>query len=88
MIASRIEGLAGIVGEGVTGVLFQPVNATDLTGNVRRLWEDLQLRHRMGRAGREKVIQQYSQEAHFHNLVQVYQMANHHSRNGEAASPC
>jgi len=87
VIASRIGGLPEIVEEGVTGSLFEPGNPEDLVQHVRRLWEDPQLCNQMGRAGQQKVMREYTEDAYFHNLMAVYQTAIQRSRNSVVAAP-
>ena len=52
----------------------------DLARQVRRLWEHPQLCRRMGMAGRQKVIREFTEEAYFHNLMAVYQSAIQRSK--------
>lgn len=87
VIASRIGGLPHVVEDGVTGLLFEPGNPGDLVQQVRRLWDDPQLCNRMGRAGRQKVMREYTEDAYFHNLMAVYQTAIQRSRNTAAVTP-
>jgi glycosyltransferase involved in cell wall biosynthesis len=75
VIASRIGGLPYLVDDGITGSLFEPGNPEDLAMHVRRLWEDDQLCYRMGKAARQKVMREYSEDAYFHTLMAVYQTA-------------
>ena len=75
VVASRIGGLPHVVDDGVTGSLFEPGNSEDLVQQVRRLWENPQLCNQMGRAGQQKVMREYSQDAYYHNLMAVYQKA-------------
>lgn len=81
IIASRIGGLPEVVDEGVTGSLFEPGNPEDLARQVLNLWDDPLLSTRMGSAGRQKALQEYSEDAYYHNLMAVYQMAIQRSRN-------
>jgi glycosyltransferase involved in cell wall biosynthesis len=87
VIASRIGGLPEIVEEGITGSLFEPGNPEDLVQQVRRLWEDPELCNRMGRAGRQKVIREYTEDAYYDNLMAVYQTAIRPSRNSATVTP-
>jgi glycosyltransferase involved in cell wall biosynthesis len=87
VIASRIGGLPYLVEDGVNGSMFEPGNPDDLVQKVRRLWEDPQLCERMGKAGQQKVAQQYSQKVYYQNLISVYQRAIHCARNGATFSP-
>jgi glycosyltransferase involved in cell wall biosynthesis len=56
VIASRIGGLVDLVDEGETGLLVPPGEALALRGAMRRLIGDPELRTRMGRAGKAKVV--------------------------------
>jgi glycosyltransferase involved in cell wall biosynthesis len=87
VISSRIGGLPEIVEEGIAGSLFEPGNPEDLVQQVRRLWEDPELCNRMGRAGRQKVIREYTEDAYYDNLMAVYQTAIHRSRNSATVTP-
>jgi glycosyltransferase involved in cell wall biosynthesis len=75
IIASRIGGLSELVEEGVTGVLFDPGNSEDLAKKMRFLWENPSLGLRMGQAGREKAIREYSEDAYYERLLSVYEKA-------------
>ncbi len=87
VIASRIGGLPHVVEDRVTGLLFEPGNPEDLLQQLRRLWDDPQLCNRMGRAGHEKVMREFTEDAYFNNLMAVYQTAIQRSRNRVAVSP-
>jgi glycosyltransferase involved in cell wall biosynthesis len=75
VVASRIGGLPEIVEDGITGLLFEPGNAEDLANKLRFLWENPELCRQMGKAGREKVALQYSQNVYYKNLMEVYEKA-------------
>jgi len=75
VIASRIGGLPDVVDDGVTGALFEPGNSRDLVCKIRDLWEDSNGCERMGGAGREKALTQYSPEAYLRSLLAVYNAA-------------
>jgi glycosyltransferase involved in cell wall biosynthesis len=77
VICSRIGGLPEIVEDGVTGMLFNPGDGEGLRSAILRLWEDTATCARMGSAGREKASREYSAEAHYANLMDVYRMALH-----------
>jgi glycosyltransferase involved in cell wall biosynthesis len=87
VIASRIGGLPGIIEDGVTGSLFEPGNSVALMHEVRRLWEDPLLCSRMGSAGRQKALQEYTEEAYFQNLMAVYLKAIQRSQLGPMLTP-
>jgi len=75
VIASRIGGIPELVDDGVTGLLFEPGNANDLAAKIRMLWKRPELCNRMGRAGREKAIRRYSQQAYYRRLKAIYDRA-------------
>jgi glycosyltransferase involved in cell wall biosynthesis len=87
VVASRIGGLPYVVDDGVTGLLFEPGSPEGLVKDVRRLWEDPQLCDRMGRAGRQKVMREYSEEAYYQNLMVAYQTAIQRSRQAAELFP-
>jgi len=75
VICSRIGGLPEIVEDGVTGLLFQPGNAHDLQAKVRYLWERPELCKKLGQAGREKALCEYSAPKYYKNLMATYEKA-------------
>lgn len=87
VIASRIGGLPDVVEDGVTGLLFKPGNPQGLANKVRHLWADPELCHRMGEAGRQKIIREYSQDKFYRNLLAIYQTAIHRTQNGAEVLP-
>ena len=87
VVASRIGGLSEIVEDGVTGCLFDPGNAEDLAEKLGSLWNNPELRRNMGRAGREKVLRQYTRDRYYNNLMAVYQEAIRGPRRAAAPFP-
>lgn len=75
VVCSRIGGLPEIVDDGATGLLFEPGNAADLAEKIRYLWDRRDLCRRMGEAGREKALREYSPEKYYERLMAVYQRA-------------
>ncbi len=72
VIGSRIGGIAEMVEHGRTGLQFAPGNANELADCMRTLWLDEPLRAQMGRAARDKIEREYSAEAHYERLMDVY----------------
>jgi glycosyltransferase involved in cell wall biosynthesis len=60
VVASRIGGNPEIVRDGECGLLFEPGNADELAACLRRLDDDADLAHRLGRGGREIVEREYA----------------------------
>ena len=64
-----------IVEDGITGLLFEQGNADDLAEKIRYLWDNPELCKKMGQAGREKALSQYSPEKYYERLMAVYKKA-------------
>jgi len=75
VVASNRGGVVEVVEDGVTGLLFEPGNPDDLANKMKRLWEDADLCRRMGQAGREKVLREYSEDVYYERLIAVYRNA-------------
>lgn len=72
VVAAAIGGIPELVADGKTGFLFAPGRADELGAMVGRLMNDRTLRASMGAAGREKVEQNFSIEAHNSGLFEIY----------------
>lgn len=59
VVASRLGGLAEVVEDGKTGLLFPPGDHAQLLAALRSLLADSALRARMGQAGRQRVRERY-----------------------------
>jgi glycosyltransferase involved in cell wall biosynthesis len=75
VVCSRIGGLPEIVEDGITGLLFEAGNAEELSQKIRFLWERPELCARMGKAGREKALKEYSLEKYYERLMLCYDKA-------------
>lgn len=75
VICSRIGGLPEIIDDGITGLLFEPGNADDLAEKIHYLWDRPDLCRKMGRAGREKALREYSPKKYYERLMAVYKKA-------------
>jgi glycosyltransferase involved in cell wall biosynthesis len=62
VIASRIGGLPFTVNDGVTGLLCEPGDPSDLALQIAKLLDDPLLRRRMGLAGRQRFEEEYRWE--------------------------
>jgi glycosyltransferase involved in cell wall biosynthesis len=56
VVAPRLESIEEIIQDGVQGLLFAPDDLTDLAGRVRQLAVDGDLRRRISRAARERLL--------------------------------
>lgn len=68
VIASRLGGMAEIIDEGETGLLFDPGQAEDLTNKIRWAQDHPEEMSVMGRAARARYEEKYCAET---NLVQI-----------------
>ncbi|MEI6125894.1 MAG: glycosyltransferase family 4 protein [Pseudomonadota bacterium] len=73
VVASRIDGVAEVVIDGRTGLLFEPGNAEALAEALRSLIRNKELAEAMGRAGRERVKIKFSLEKNLQETMALYQ---------------
>lgn len=58
-----------------TGLLFNPENPLELTGNIRKMLSDDALRERLTQSGMKHIKNIYNQEQHFKKLNDIYRNA-------------
>ncbi len=75
VVAARLGALQDLVSENETGLFFTPADVADLAAQMRRLWDDPSLCHRMGEAGRKWVSSFFSEEVHLSRLNSAYRRA-------------
>jgi glycosyltransferase involved in cell wall biosynthesis len=73
VIGSRIGGIPELVGEGVTGLLFEPGDTAQLRNCIETIMGDIGVRRQMGSAARKSVEQHFSLARHNAALMPVYQ---------------
>ena len=73
VIAPNMAGFPEIIEAGLNGLLFEPCNAEDLAKKVEMLWNDDDLRTKLGENGRRKLEAAYSGEGYYRRLVEVYE---------------
>lgn len=61
-IGSRIYGIEDAIMDGVTGLLFEAKDTDALRGHMTTLIADNELRERLGKSARERVLDQFSSE--------------------------
>lgn len=59
VVTTRIAGVAELVEDGVSGILVAPGDSAGLAGAIVRVLDNANLREKMGRAGRAKVIAEF-----------------------------
>ena len=71
-ISSNIGGLSNVVENEKTGLIFEPKNIEQLNECMLKYWNNRDLALQHGRAAREKVLTQYSEDVYFEKLKKIY----------------
>ncbi|MGO9919377.1 MAG: glycosyltransferase family 4 protein [Isosphaeraceae bacterium] len=74
-IASRIGGIPEFVAENRNGFLFTPGNHHELAEQIRRLYNDSELRHQMGEQARSIAVAHYTGHRLMESHLRVYREA-------------
>ena len=80
VIASRVGGVPYVVDDGVNGLLVNPGKPDELAQASIKLLKDVDLRQRMGGAGRAKAQAHYTPRAVADKLWSVYEHIAHENR--------
>ena len=72
VVASRIGGLPEVVEDGVTGFLVEPGNVAELRARLAEVLADPRLAERLGRNGRERVLERFTWAACAERCVSAY----------------
>ncbi len=75
VIASRIGALPELISDGEDGLLFEPGDVTGLCESIQELASNRDRASAMGLAGRAKLELQFTEQAHYHELMRVYEQA-------------
>lgn len=73
VVASRIGGIPEQVVHGETGILFTPGNVEELTHALNTMMANSDMRKHMGMAGRARLEQEFTLEAHNQKLLSLYE---------------
>ncbi|MEZ6190798.1 MAG: glycosyltransferase family 4 protein [Phycisphaerales bacterium] len=76
VIVSRMGALPELIHEGVDGLLFDPGNVDVLRTHLHTLAGDPARANAMGKAGRTKLLEKFTPDAHYHELMRVYREAS------------
>lgn len=71
LVASRVDALAEVVVDGVTGVLFEPESAVDLVAVLSRVLSDAPLRASLSLAGPEHARRHYDRPTYQQKLQEL-----------------
>ena len=75
IIASRTGTLPDVIGDKVTGLLFNPNDSADLAAKIKELFsspDSNALRERLRRSGREKFLRDYTADRAYELLTRIY----------------
>ena len=62
-----------LVEEGVDGLWFQPRDAMQLADEIKKLFNNSELRAKMGKAGRARAERRFTPSVHREQLVALYE---------------
>lgn len=71
VVGSDVNGTRELIVHEQTGLLYDYGDVPALTSSLRRLLADAELRHRMGEAGRQRVVEHYSIEAYVDGVMRA-----------------
>jgi glycosyltransferase involved in cell wall biosynthesis len=72
VIVSNLGAAAGLIDDGVEGLLFRAGDAVDLAAKMRQLWDDPAECARMGAAARRRALNLWNEKRHYRTLTAVY----------------
>jgi glycosyltransferase involved in cell wall biosynthesis len=75
IVASDIPGCQTVVIDGETGLLVPPGRSESLAAALENLIMDGDLRGRMGKAGRERILKRFTQQKINQQTIEVYRLA-------------
>lgn len=75
VVGSRIGGIPELIREGVDGATFAVGNAGEFAQAVRKFWDDPDLAVKAGKAGKDKIEQRFNKDAHYDQLIAIYNAA-------------
>lgn len=79
VIASNIGALPEVVRDGETGFLVESGDGEEFAEKIRQLFEDADLRHKMGNRAHELVEQDYTPARYYDALTKIYYALAHTS---------
>lgn len=71
-VATFITGIPELIRDGLDGLLVAPSDVAALADAIGRLMDDTELRHRLGRAGRQRVVEHYNLEVNIPRLGEIF----------------
>jgi len=72
VVSTNCDGVLDIVVNGETGIYVSPRNPSELAAGLLRLIDEPETRHRMGKAGRRRVLEKFDQQKQIDKLLEIY----------------
>lgn len=72
VVSSQLSGIPELVDHETSGILVPPRDVASLANALQRLCDDSALRHRMGNAGREKVVREFNLRTNAGQLAKFF----------------
>lgn len=73
VIVSDTPGVRDVIDDGVNGLVVPPSDAKMLREKILALWEDSDLRHRLGKTAKAQVREYYTHDRYIDNIYRVLQ---------------
>jgi colanic acid/amylovoran biosynthesis glycosyltransferase len=74
-VTTRITGIPELIRDPVDGLLVTPANDEELAAAIARLIDDPELRQRIGRAARQRVVESFDLRRNAARLAEIFRMA-------------
>jgi glycosyltransferase involved in cell wall biosynthesis len=87
VVGTAVGGVPEQIDDGITGILVAPGDADDLAAAIAKLGEDAELRTTMGRAGRARVLNEFTDDRTAVRYVDCYEQAVRFSQGAGQPSP-
>lgn len=81
------SGVNHVVRDGETGVMVTPSDSTSLAAAIRRLRDDIELRRKLGAAGRRRFVEEFTLDASVNRTLSVYRKVLDENPRPAAAAP-
>jgi glycosyltransferase involved in cell wall biosynthesis len=71
-VTTRVAGIPELIRDGVDGLLVAPSDVDGLVGALARLMGDAELRERLGKCGRARILEQYDLRKNVDKLAMIF----------------
>lgn len=72
VVASKIGGIPELIDDNETGMLYKYDDCNELKEKIEKLYQDKKLRESMGKKARKKFENEFSNEAYYKNITNIY----------------